>query len=229
MRLRLIVPIFCVWSAALAARSQAQIEPPVAPQLIRDVRVFDGETVLERRSVLIEKGKISRVGDRNLEAAGAEVIDGRGRTLLPGLIDAHVHIPDDAEQASRQALAFRCYPPTRHVYGCREAQKIKKLELEDRADLADVRTAGIGVTVPGGHPTQMGGPSIPTITSPEQAQSFVDARIAEGSEYIKIIHDDGSTFASTFGTSLLPMVNDATMRAVVEASTSAESWWWFTC
>jgi hypothetical protein len=45
-----------------------------------------------------------------------------------------------------------------------------------------------------------------------------DARIAEGSDYIKIIHDDGSTFASTFGTKILPTVNNATMGALVEAA-----------
>jgi hypothetical protein len=57
--------------------------------------------------------------------------------------------------------------------------------------MADVRTAGIGATAPGGHPTEMGGPPIPMITtSPAEAQEFVDQRIAEGSDFIKIIYDD---------------------------------------
>jgi imidazolonepropionase-like amidohydrolase len=137
---------------------------------------------------------------------------------LPGFIDAHVHVPDHAEQASRQALTLGVTVQLDMFTDAEKLKKIKKLESEDRADLADARTAGTGVTVPGGHPTQMGGPPIPTITSPEQAQSFVDARIAEGSEYIKIIHDDGTTFTSTFGTNLLPMVDNATMRAVVQAA-----------
>ena len=93
---------------------------------------------------------------------------------------------------------------------------IKKLEAEDRVDLADMRTAGSGATVPGGHPTQMGGGPIPTLTVPDQAQAFVDARIAEGSDYIKIIHDDGSTWAWT--TKRVPMLDNATMQAVVEAA-----------
>src|SRR5215467_4901543 len=80
----------CVKSIVLAlftflltvqARSQTQ--------LIHDVRVFDGEHVLEHRSVLIENGKISRI-ETSLKAPNAEIIEGHNRTLLPGLIDAHV-------------------------------------------------------------------------------------------------------------------------------------------
>ena len=37
-----------------------------------------------------------------LEAGGADAIDGRGLTLMPGLIDAHIHFSDEAEPAARQ-------------------------------------------------------------------------------------------------------------------------------
>ena len=56
-------------------------------------------------------------------------------------------------------------------------------------DSADFRTAGIVITVPHGHPTQMDGPPFPTLASGQDAQAFVDARIAEGSEYIKVVYD----------------------------------------
>jgi hypothetical protein len=51
MRLKSTVVIFCVWSTALTVPFQAPIQAPIAPQLVRDVRVFDDETVLEHRSV----------------------------------------------------------------------------------------------------------------------------------------------------------------------------------
>lgn len=222
MRLKSIALNFRVWSAAFIVLFQpivqSSVQLPVAPQLIRDVRVFDGENVIEHRSVLIEDGKISQIGGPTLEVPNADEIDGQGRTLLPGLIDAHVHIPDHAEEASRQALELGVTTQLDMFTNGDKLKKIKRLESEDRADLADMRTAGTGATAPGGHPTQMGGPPIPTITEPGQAQGFVDARIAEGSDYIKIIHDDGSTFASTFGTKILPTVNNATMGALVEAA-----------
>lgn len=203
-----------VWFAFAASTGFGQAPGP--PQLIRDVRVFDGERVLEHRSVLVENGKISRVGDPAMKSSGAAIIDGSGRTLLPGLIDAHVHLPDHSEAASRQALVFGVTTQLDMFSGGERLKQIKKLESEDRPEVADVRTAGVGATVPGGHPAQMGGPPIPTITRPDQAQDFVDARIAEGSDYIKIIHDDGSTWPGT--TRRVPMLDNATLRALVVAA-----------
>jgi imidazolonepropionase-like amidohydrolase len=136
---------------------------------------------------------------------------------LPGLTDAHVHIPDHAEAASRQALVLGVTIQLDMFNGGDRLKKIKKMEEEDSPDVADVRTAGIGATVPGGHPTQMGGPfSIPTITGPAEAEAFVDARIAEGSDYIKIIHDDGSAWSWT--TSRVPMLDNPTLQALVQAA-----------
>jgi imidazolonepropionase-like amidohydrolase len=184
-------------------------------QLIRDVRVFDGEGVLEHRSVLIENGKIRRIGDAKLKVANAEVIEGAGRTLLPGLFDAHVHIPDPMEGAMHQALVLGVTTQLDMFNGGDRLKRIKALEAEDRRDLSDIRTAGVGATAPGGHPTEMGGPPIPTLTAPDQAQAFVDARIAEGSDYIKIVHDDGKAMRLA---RQLPTLDNATMKAVVDAA-----------
>ena len=191
-------------------------QTPPRPQLIHDVRVFDGERVLEHRSVLIENEKISWIRSPQAAVPNAQVIEGTGRTLLPGLIDAHVHMPDHAEAAAGQALTLGVTTQLDMFSAGERFKNIKQLEAEDRSDLADVRTAGSGATVPGGHPTQMGGPLSPTLTGPDQAQAFVDARIAEGSDYIKIMHDDGSTWPWT--SQRVPMLDNATMRAVVEAA-----------
>jgi imidazolonepropionase-like amidohydrolase len=212
MRLKSTALILSLWLSAVASPGQT----PATPQIMRDVRVFDGEHVLEHRSVLIEDGKISRMGGPELNVENAEVVDGQGRTLLPGLFDAHVHLPNPVEQASRQALVLGVTTQLDMFNGGDRLKLIKRLESEDRPDIADMRTAGTGATVPRGHPTQMGGGAIPTIKASGQAQSFVDARIVEGSDYIKIIHDDGSTWAWT--TQRVPMLDKATMRAIVEAA-----------
>lgn len=62
-----------------------------SPTLIQDARVFDGEASHPRRSVLIDAGVIVDADFRGTPPAGATIVDGRGKTLLPGLIDAHVH------------------------------------------------------------------------------------------------------------------------------------------
>lgn len=60
--------------------------------VVRDVRVFDGMTVFPVRSVLIEQGLIADVRPHIVPPAGAVVVEGRGRTLLPGFLDCHTHV-----------------------------------------------------------------------------------------------------------------------------------------
>ena len=61
--------------------------------LITNVHVFDGvnEARLENASVLIEGKLIKQVWTGTVDPDGATVIDGGGRTLMPGLIDMHWH------------------------------------------------------------------------------------------------------------------------------------------
>ena len=48
--------------------------------------------LLETRDVLVENGLVEEVADRPLQSAAARVIDLKGKTLMPGLIDLHVHV-----------------------------------------------------------------------------------------------------------------------------------------
>jgi hypothetical protein len=78
--------------------------------------------------------------------------------------------------------------------------------------MATLISAGTLATAPGGHGTQYGLP-IPTLTKPDEAQGFVDARIAEGSDFIKIIYDDWSTFSLSRPTLSLEII-----AALIEAA-----------
>lgn len=171
--------------------ARAQGAPPF---VVRDVRLFDGERVTEHRTVVVRDGVIERVGGAEIAVpAGVQVIDGRGRTLMPGLIDAHVHLSDSVEADLRQSLALGVTTVLDMWNGGTRFERIKQVRAADAPDMADVRTAGTGATAPGGHPSQMGGGPFPTVTDSADAQAFVDARIAEGSDYIKIIYDDLSS------------------------------------
>jgi imidazolonepropionase-like amidohydrolase len=75
--------------------------PAVAerPLWLTNVCLFDGTGAATRTAagVLIEHGRIERVGEASqLGPEGATTIDLRGRTLLPGLIDAHTHVAGSA-------------------------------------------------------------------------------------------------------------------------------------
>ena len=69
------------------------IDTATGVTLFRDVNIFDGqdEELAERMSVLVEGNLIKQVSTESIKADGAKVIDGKGRTLMPGLIDAHYH------------------------------------------------------------------------------------------------------------------------------------------
>ena len=76
----------------------AAVAAPAATMLIRDARIYTmgPEGVLERGSILIEDGKIAAVG-ASLEApAGAEILEGDGLVVTPGVIDCHSHLAADA-------------------------------------------------------------------------------------------------------------------------------------
>lgn len=79
---------------AIASPLYAQEKQEVGSKLtlIRNVKLFDGKNKdLKDGPVLIEGNLIKAVGDQAV-ADGATVIDGGGRTLMPGLMDAHVHL-----------------------------------------------------------------------------------------------------------------------------------------
>ena len=177
--------------------------------LVRGAHVFDGTHAAESTDVLVRDGKIAAVG-KTLDAGDAKVIDAAGKTLLPGLIDCHVHILSPA--VLRQASAFGVTTELDMFMSVALAKELRAGGDAHNFARADFRTAGTLATAPGGHGTQYG-VSIDTLTSPEQAEKFVANRVAEGSDYIKIIYDDGKTAGMTFG-----KLSRDTMAAVVAAA-----------
>ena len=73
---------------------KAQNAPQTATTLFQDVRVFDGKSdrLSGPTNVLVEGKLISRIAPGLPAPAGATVIEGNSRTLMPGLIDAHTHM-----------------------------------------------------------------------------------------------------------------------------------------
>jgi imidazolonepropionase-like amidohydrolase len=90
-------------ATALAAQApglvKALVTVPAAPVAFTGVRLFDADATrfLTDQTVVVDKGVIAAVGPRAsiTVPAGAQVIDGRGKTLIPGLWDCHMHVGDD--------------------------------------------------------------------------------------------------------------------------------------
>lgn len=81
--------------AVLPAAALAAQDAPSGEVLFTGVRVFDGasETLSAPTNVLVRGNVIAAIGkDAAASGKDAVVIDGRGHTLMPGLIDNHVHM-----------------------------------------------------------------------------------------------------------------------------------------
>jgi imidazolonepropionase-like amidohydrolase len=84
-----LVGVVCVGALTPAPAALAQDTPVV----IHTSSALDGRGgVMSDVDITVENGKISRVGPRGAVPKGAREIDLRGRTVLPGLIDAHSHL-----------------------------------------------------------------------------------------------------------------------------------------
>lgn len=199
---RLQTLLFACGLAAVTAPALA------ATWLVRDVRVFDGEKMHEHRSVLVDGNRIADGNFQGEPPAGATVIDGKGRTLLPGLIDSHVH----AFRYFDLPLYFGVTTQVDMFTGVQAMQEVAaKMARGDNAGQADLFSAGTLATAPGGHGTEYG-MAIPTLAKPDEAQAWVDARVAEGSYFIKIVMEQGHpgrAFAS---------LDIATVKALIDAS-----------
>ena len=84
-----------------------------APVLFDHVRLFDADkgVFLTDRAVLASGGKIVAIGKAgSVKApAGARVIDGSGKTLVPGIWDSHMHIGDDWDVLANMANGFTSF------------------------------------------------------------------------------------------------------------------------
>jgi imidazolonepropionase-like amidohydrolase len=88
---------------AMAAQApglvKALVTVPAGPVAFTGVRLFDADAIrfLADQTVVVANGAIAAVGARaSVEVpANARVIDGRGKTLIPGMWDCHMHVGDD--------------------------------------------------------------------------------------------------------------------------------------
>jgi imidazolonepropionase-like amidohydrolase/ABC-type multidrug transport system permease subunit len=185
---------------------------------IRDVRVFDGEHVLEKANVVVRDGRIVAVGAKVVIPADLEKlvpIDGKGRTLLPGLIDAHVHTYGKSPRQDALRFGVTTELDMFTDWHGLEAARKQRDSLE-RTDQSDLFSAGTLITVKGGHGTEYG-MQIPTLEKSADAENFIAERVREGSDYIKLVIEDGSRFGATH-----PTLSDEQVVAVVKAAHTAK-------
>ena len=121
----------------------------MASFLIKDVRIFDGENTIENGAVLVESGKISKVSSSGIQYDGT-TFSKPGHTVLPGLIDVHIHADQGNEIALPQSLRFGV---TTVCDMHNEWYNILKLREQMKGgDCADLKTTSFAATIDMGWP-----------------------------------------------------------------------------
>jgi imidazolonepropionase-like amidohydrolase len=209
-----VVGLAMAMQGAPAAPAPAQIArgSEAASFAIRGARVFDGARDLGIATVVVRDGRIAAVAADAAIPEGMDVVDGSGKTLLPGLFDAHVHAWGDAQRDMARFGVTSGFDM--HGMPERLGQLRKQRESLAATGQADLWAAGYAITAPGGHGTQYGFP-VPTVDADTDIQAFIGQRVGEGADYIKLIVEDLSAYAQP---RRLPTLSAPQVVAVVEAA-----------
>jgi len=228
--------------------------PAARPTLFSGVHVFDGAADLGTLDVLTDGARIARLeraGSIELPP-GAERIEGNGRTLLPGLIDCHVHLgagdgnPPWVKRrpnVEAQAAALLYAGVTTVLTATRDEDPI-----EMRARIAVGEIAGPRIfassrafTAPGGHPVGLLRAVVPwpvssfliaarvaQVSTPAEARAAVDEDLASPEiSFVKIMLDSipkgAAQITPEVMTAVIAQTRARGRRAIVHAARPADA------
>ena len=173
--------VFALFATGVA---QTANQNSTAPQTIAFVNVnvlpFDRERIIEGQTVIVRDGRIAEIAPANKIKipAGAREIDGRGKYLMPGLADMHVHLfpgtgKDDLAQQQLQLFLANGVTTVRNMIG-----KPEHIALRDRVAKREV----LGPTIYTAGPPLLGN----NVSSPEVAERVVTEQKNAGYDLLKV-------------------------------------------
>jgi len=185
--------------------------------VIRGVKVYQESGFTDNVDVLVENGVIQQISN-NIQSS-CKVIEGSGKTLLPGLVNAHVHawLPYHLKNALNHG-----------VYTLFDMHSLNETTLQLRQvnkeeGYASLYGAGYAATVKGGHGTQFGY-EVPVIGGDRSCYDFVDGQVAAGLDYIKIIYEPAApTLSFVQVDSLIQRAHFHGKKAVVHISSANDA------
>ncbi len=230
--------------------SIALLTSPLLAQrtLIHCGNLFDGmsNTLQSQMTVVVEGNKITAVQKGYTAATGQDrVVDMKSKTVLPGLIDMHVHLesetrrgsladrftqnaPDVAFQAAKYAKTtlLAGFTTVRDLGGTGINVALRNAVNKGLIDGPRILTVGKSIATTGGHadPTNgyrkdlMGdpGPEEGVINSPDEARKAVRQRYKDGADLIKITATGGVLSNAKDGSG--PQFTEEEVKAVVDAA-----------
>ena len=136
--------------------------------------------------VVVRDGRIESAGPRETTPVpdGAETLDLAGKTVMPGLVNLHVHYREGAEEIERQFRSQLYFGVTtgRSIGSDSPERVAHLLASAGRPDAPRTYTAGLGFSYPGGF--NAAGRNAPT--TEEEARALVRDQVALGVHFIKM-------------------------------------------
>ncbi len=175
--------------------------------------IFDGTRWHPDCDLVIENGRVAGITASAAAARCDTRLDARGCLVVPGFVDTHLHL-------------FPGFVSRLPAFGVTAAVDMfstpRVLDAVRRESARYPRSArwvsaGVGVSVEGGHPRQLIGQGMyevfPSLDPADSVAEFVDARIEEGSAFLKVFLESGRVAGR-----VLPVPDADTVRAVCTAA-----------
>ncbi|KYG11306.1 amidohydrolase [Sorangium cellulosum] len=192
--------------------------------------MFDGSRAA-RATVVIEGDRVKQVvfGERDVEVSGGEVVDVAGKTVLPGLIDLHVHslsvagpyayIDGDLHLEDHTKAMLRAGVTSYLDLGSPQRVIFEQRARIDAGELLapQLFAAGPLLTPTGGHPCYRGSPPGDLclfIDAPDDVAGAFEALLPRRPDVIKVVLESG-------GSRLLPRLSRPSVASIAEAAAAA--------
>lgn len=182
---------------------------------IKNVRVFDGISAAENQTVMFEGGCLTETDTVD------QIIDGTGCTLLPGLIDSHVHLYEDVKYLR---MAAACGITTMLDMGIRNPEAVDG--KRNLPGLPGVFSSCGLIFAPGSKAFKMMDyPERMAVRSVEDAERIVEEHVRWGADYIKLIleeegRNDGVDFPADVGRAVVEQAHKRKKRVIAHAVTN---------
>ena len=198
-----------------------------SPLVVSNVTVWTPEGPLAGRDVVVRRGRVESVEPTGARHPGLRVLEGAGHTLLPGLIDAHLHfsVPgglpgqgrtDTAALTARQLLSSGVTSGRLHLTTIEEAAALKRRSQDPCAAIPSLQVGGPGLS----GAAERDFPAFQGARSAEDAVAKVRRFAQAGADWVALHEVD--RFPADVLQALARAARDAGVRLMVQGSTPAE-------
>ena len=135
----MLKPLIAALAGLLSTSAYAETYAIQAGRLIVDA----AKPARGPSTVIVENGRIARIEDGATAPAGAVVIDQRNRTVMPGMIDVHVHLTFDAGKPWYEGLTPKYSEAYAATTGLKNALTMARAGFTTVRDLGSGAAAGL--------------------------------------------------------------------------------------